>query len=387
LCQEGIPVRAVTVWSIFGAHGWNNLLRSQPSNYEPGVIDLRVEEFFDTQLAKMIRSLAQNKVYDHPLLLQPGWWQREKRFHSFINNRSDNNDEELSHSKAVFIIGKTGTLGHAFSNLCHIRNIPHYTFTRNEFDLTNRVEMERMILKYQPWAIINAAGYVKVDDAENDYRNCLESNTIGPAYLAELCARYRIRLVNFSSDLVFNGAQDSPYVESSSVAPLNVYGQSKADMERVVSTILPGALIIRTSAFFGPWDKFNFAYNTLQAIIQKRSIKVANDLVITPTYVPDLVNTVLDLLIDEAQGIWHICNQHALSWYDWAVMIAERAGYPAQRIIPVESSKLNYPARRPQYAAIRSERGNLMHSLDFAIDRFVHDFQRDHHTAPVEVYS
>jgi len=201
-----------------------------------------------------------------------------------------------------------------------------------------------------------------------------------------LCARYKIKLVNFSSDLVFNGAQDSPYVESSRVAPLNVYGQTKADMERVVSTILPGSLIIRTSAFFGPWDKYNFAYSVLKSVMQERSFHAASDIVITPTYIPDLVNSTLDLLIDDAQGIWHICNQHELSWYDWAVMIAERAGYPAQRIIPVESSKLNYIARRPQYTAIRSERGNLMHSFDYAIDRFVHDFRRDHHTTPVKVY-
>jgi dTDP-4-dehydrorhamnose reductase len=385
LCQEGIPVRAVTAWSVLGAYGWNNLLRSRPNSYEPGVIDLRVEQSFDTQLAKLIRSLAQQEKYNHPLLQQPGWWQRDSRFHSFMNHQSLTNDS-IPESSPIFIVGKTGTLGYAFTQLCQLRNIPFLALTRKEFDLTDRVNMETMILKHKPWAIINAAGYVRVDEAEGDIRNCMAGNTVGPVYLAEICARYAIKLVNFSSDLVFDGEQTTPYVESSAVRPLNVYGQSKADMEKIVLNILPESLIIRTSAFFGPWDRYNFPYAVLRAVVQNRSFSAATDLVMTPTYVPDLVNTALDLLIDEAQGIWHISNQHALSWYDWAKLVTERAGYRTDRIIPLESTDLKLPARRPGFAAINSERGNLMHSFDYAIDRFVHDFRRDHHPALVEVY-
>jgi dTDP-4-dehydrorhamnose reductase len=385
LCREGIPVRAVTAWSVLGAYGWSNLLRSRPNSYEPGVIDLRVENCFDSQLAKLIRSLAQQAEYHHPLLMQPGWWQRDLRFHSFINHQSRNSNS-YAESQPIFIIGKTGTLGHAFSQLCELRNIPFYAFSRKDFDLNDKLSMESMILKLKPWAIINAAGYVRVDDAESDIRNCMAANTIGPVYLAELCARYRVKLINFSSDLVFDGGQTKPYVESSAVRPLNVYGQSKADMENIVLNILPESLIIRTSAFFGPWDQHNFPYAVLRAILQNRSFSAATDLVMTPTYVPDLVNTALDLLIDEAQGIWHISNQHALSWYEWAVMVTERAGYSTEQIIPVQSGDLKFPARRPQFAAIQSERGNLMNSFDSAIDRFMHHFRRHHHPALVEIF-
>ena len=193
-------------------------------------------------------------------------------------------------------------------------------------------------------------------------------------------------MFKLSCDLLSYVQNTTPYVESSAVRPLNVYGQSKADMEKIVLNIFPESLIIRTSAFFGPWDHYNFPYAVLRSVVQNRSFSAATDLVMTTTYVPDLVNTTLDLLIDEAQGIWHISNQHALSWYDWAKLVTERAGYPTDRIMPVGSADLKLPARRPGFAAINSERGNLMHSFDYAIDRFVHDFRRDHHPALVKVY-
>ncbi|HSB92204.1 MAG TPA: family 1 glycosylhydrolase, partial [Flavitalea sp.] len=164
LCQEGIPVRAVTAWSVLGAHGWNNLLRSRPTTYEAGVIDLRVENGLDSQLAKLIRSLARGEKYNHPLLLQRGWWQRNIRFHSFLNHQAQSR-ENYRNAPPLFIVGKTGTLGQAFAQVCQLRNIPFYAFTRKEFNLEDRVNMETMILKHKPWAIINAAGYVRVDES------------------------------------------------------------------------------------------------------------------------------------------------------------------------------------------------------------------------------
>ena len=105
--------------------------------------------------------------------------------------------------------------------------------------------------------MINAAGYVRVDDAEQDVERCYRENTWGPIQLAAACRRHKLALLTFSSDLVFNGQQNTAYIESDLVAPLSTYGKSKAEAQKGVLEQYPGALVIRTSAFFGPWDEYN----------------------------------------------------------------------------------------------------------------------------------
>jgi dTDP-4-dehydrorhamnose reductase len=115
-------------------------------------------------------------------------------------------------------------------------------------------------------AVVNTAGYVRVDDAENDCIACFRENTKGATVLAEACARRGIRLLTYSSDLVFDGTAKHPLVESDPVHPLNVYGQSKAEAEKRVLEAYPDALVARTSAFFGPWDEYNFVIAALRTV-------------------------------------------------------------------------------------------------------------------------
>src|SRR5690606_9833965 len=137
----------------------------------------------------------------------------------------------------------------------------------------------------------------RVDEAESDRENCFRENTIGAAILAEECKKRGIGFVTFSSDLVFDGQQQEPYLESSNTNPLNAYGQSKAEAEQQVQQAHPEALIIRTSAFFGPYDEHNCATIALRVLCDGHPFIAASDTVISPTYVPDLVRLSLDLLI------------------------------------------------------------------------------------------
>ena len=115
-------------------------------------------------------------------------------------------------------------------------------------------------------------------------------NTTGAVNVAAACQAHGVPLVTYSSDLVFDGSQATPYTETDTPRPLSVYGASKAEAERRVLEVMPGALVIRTSAFFGPWDPHNFVVQTLRAIGNGRRVSVAGDIVVSPTYVPDLVN-------------------------------------------------------------------------------------------------
>jgi dTDP-4-dehydrorhamnose reductase len=232
--------------------------------------------------------------------------------------------------------------------------------------------VERALAQYQPWAVVNACGYVRVDDAETDVERCFRENTYGPAVLAAACARHGIHLTTFSSDLVFDGSRDQPYVETDAVSPLNVYGRSKAEAETSVLERHPGSLVVRTSSFFGPWDQHNFVTQALDALGRGDPFRAASDIIVSPTYVPDLVDTCLDLLIDREQGVWHLTNGHPVTWVELAAKAAGLAGVDCSRLEAQPGSQISYAARRPLYSALHSERAMLLPGLDDALGRFLH---------------
>jgi dTDP-4-dehydrorhamnose reductase len=157
---------------------------------------------------------------------------------------------------------------------------------------------------------------------------------------------------------------------------LNVYGASKATAERTVLSLLPNALVIRTSAFFGPWDEHNFLAHLFAALDSGRTFLAAEDAVVSPTYVPDLVNASLDLLIDQEHGIWHLANGGAMSWYDFAMFAAARSGRRLDLITAANASDFSGVAARPAYTALTSRRGQLLRPLDMALSSFL-DAVRD----------
>jgi dTDP-4-dehydrorhamnose reductase len=218
---------------------------------------------------------------------------------------------------------------------------------------------------------------VNVDDAENDVERCFRENTIGPSILADICAREGINLLTFSSDLVFNGKQQHPYVESDETSPLNVYGRSKAKSEQEVLRKHANSLVVRTSAFFGPWDHYNFITQGLQTLAQGRPFTCATDITVSPTYVPDLVDASLDLLIDGAAGIWHLTNAQSITWMDIILKAAEKAGIDASTLVPQRGDQMGYIALRPLYSSLSSERAILLPTLDNALDRYLLIFKKD----------
>jgi dTDP-4-dehydrorhamnose reductase len=201
----------------------------------------------------------------------------------------------------------------------------------------------------------------------------MRDNALGPAVLADACSHAGIRLVTFSSDQVFDGRVGRAWVESDAPAPLNVYGASKAAAERDVLARCPGAMVVRTSAFFGPWDRHNFVFHALAALARREIFRAATDVRISPTYVPDLVNVCLDLLIDGESGLWHLANVGDVSWAEFAARAALLAGVSTATLQPCPSAVLGEVARRPRNGVLASERAALMPSLDDALQRFLDD--------------
>lgn len=381
LREGGIDIKAVTAWSAFGAFNWSSLLTCEDESYESGLFDLRSPAPRPTALAKMIQQLATGLDYDHPVLDSVGWWHRLDRFsYPPVTERVPTVSTSVqgitargSASRPLLITGGAGTLGRAFAKVCERRGIAYRLLVRSDLDIADPVAVETAINTYEPWGIVNAAGYVRVDDAEREAQRCRRANIEGPVNLAAHCARRKLSFVTFSSDLVFDGLKNAPYVESDATAPLNVYGQSKADAEKSVLECLPEALIIRTSCFFGPWDQFCFTYSVLENLSAGKVFCAATDQYISPTYVPDLVNATLDLLIDGETGLWHLANSGTLTWEDFALEIAERGRFPARLVRGIPMNKPESRAVRPAFSSLGSERANIMPSLDDALSRYFHE--------------
>jgi dTDP-4-dehydrorhamnose reductase len=272
-----------------------------------------------------------------------------------------------SGGRQILITG-AGTLGRAFHRLCDVRGLPAHLAGRAELDITNSLRVDAVIRALQPWAIINSAGYVRVDDAERDPVACRRANVIGAVTLAAACHRHGIPFVTFSSDLVFDGNLSRPYLEDDDTNPLNVYGESKAAAERKVLAVSSDALIIRTSAFFGPWDEANFAAAVVRALRRGEAFAAADDTIVSPTYVPDLVMAALDLLIDGERGIYHLANDGAVTWFEFAQRIATAFDLPTQNVRAARSADICGPARRPVNSALASGRARIMRPLEAALN-------------------
>ena len=370
LRAAGADVRAVTVWSLFGAAGWASLAAGDAAAYEPGPFDTRGPTPRATALARLAASLAEDGRADDHLLAHPGWWRRPLRIEHPAVGRIEPAPRPARRTPPLLVTGATGTLGRAFARLCRLRGLPHRVTSRRELDAADPRSVARALHEVRPWAVVNAAGYVRVDDAETDAARCHRENTDAAAVLAAACAARELPLVTFSSDLVFDGNTTEPYVEDDAVAPLGVYGRSKADAEERVLAAHPSALVVRTSAFFGPWDRANFVTIALERMRRGEPVAAAGDTVVSPTYVPDLVNATLDLLIDAEGGIWHIANAQATTWAELARKAAARAGIRAL-VRDVPAAGLGLVAPRPRYSALGSARGTLLGTLDDALHRYV----------------
>lgn len=375
--NAGADVRAVTAWSLLGAFNWNTLVTRDGGFYEPGVFDVRGAEPRPTAIAAVLRALGEGKKPDHPALHHPGWWRRPERLfemHRALHARTrPQHQPRPQGSRVLLILGARGTLGRAFIEACRIRGLPHLALTRAELDLSDAPTVMAKLDEIRPWAVVNATGYVRVDDAEDDEERCFEVNAEAATRLAVACARLDASLLCFSSDLVFDGRRSSCYLESHQCAPLNAYGRSKAAMERSVLDALPGALVARTSAFFGPWDDWNFLTQTLRALQNGRQVPVCGDMVVSPTYVPDLVRASLDLLIDRAEGIWHLANSGETSWAEFARMAAAECGIACEGLRACPHHELSQRAARPLYSVLGTERGQVLPPLEVALASYARE--------------
>lgn len=199
--------------------------------------------------------------------------------------------------------------------------------------------------------VINAAAYTKVDEAETHEDDARAVNATAVGHLAAAAAQTGARLVQYSTDYVFDGTATTPYDEDAPRDPVSAYGRSKAEGE-VLALAAPGAYVIRTAWLYGASGP-NFAKTMRRLAAERDQVAVVNDQIGQPTWTVDLARQTVALLdADAPAGIYHGTNSGSASWYDFARAVLEEAGLDPAIITPTDSAAFTRPAPRPAYSVL-----------------------------------
>ena len=251
----------------------------------------------------------------------------------------------------ILVVGKTGQLGTAF-----LRRYGSQAgfLDRASLDLSDVARIQPALAGLRPSAVINCAAYTDVDKAESEPEAAHRINSTAVKALATSCAELGAAFVTYSTDYVFDGTSDRPYVESDPPSPISVYGYSKRAGEMAALSAHPGALIIRTSWVLSGTHA-NFAAAMLRRARQG-SVRVVADQRGSPTLVNDLVGATLGALEAQASGILHMSNEGVLSWFELAQEVVNLAGFDPSIVEPCTTADYPTPAARPSNSVLESER-------------------------------
>lgn len=230
--------------------------------------------------------------------------------------------------------------------------------SRTDLDITDSAAVAAVFQKYQPDLVINTAAYTAVDKAEAEKDAAYEVNAVGAAHIAKAAENSQARLIQISTDFVFNGSKSRPYLPAEKTNPISVYGASKLQGEQAVSAETMGrALILRTGWVYSSHGS-NFVKTMLKLMAERDGINIVADQVGTPTWARDLAKTIYRFAnIRDMHGIYHWTDAGVASWYDFAIAIQEEAHQLGilQSLIPIIPIRTeDYPtaAKRPPYSVL-----------------------------------
>jgi len=367
----GADVRAVTVWSLLGAYDWHTLVTRDEGVYEPGVFDLRAPSPRPTALAAMVRDLAAGRPHPHPVLAGPGWWRRPDRYvygHAVVDGRLVPVDRAhalaVGPARPIMLAGTGGALGRALARACRARGLPTLAID----DAPDPSVLEAALIAGRPWAVVDASGYELAAAAPGAPRVVGDAAAEQIGLLAAACARQDLPFLTFSSARVFAAEPDLPRLETDPVAPLDVEGRLLAVLEDRILAAHPSALVVRMGPPFGTGDDGDVVAAALRVLATGRLPAVPPDGTVSPTYLPDLVDAALDLLIDGEGGIWHLPNRGTATWAE----IAREVGATG-RVVPSHSARRTNVPVPPSYGLLESERGWILPPLTDALARHAAD--------------
>ena len=280
----------------------------------------------------------------------------------------------------VLVTGYNGQLGWDVIRLLEQRGVPCRGVDIEDFDLTDGAAVRAYVEDYQPDVIVHCAAYTAVDKAESQPEVCAAVNGDGTMNMVRAALAVGAKLVYISTDYVFSGEGDEPWTEESPYNPRNVYGLSKLQGEMAVRAMMKRYFLLRTSWVFGLHGR-NFVRTMIQLGRERPEVRVVDDQIGAPTYTADLARVICDLIPTEKYGIYHVCNEGAMSWAKFAAMIMDKKGLRC-RVIPVTTEEYPTPARRPHNSRMSMEKLKQsgiapMPAIEDALDRYLLELERE----------
>lgn len=289
---------------------------------------------------------------------------------------------------SILLTGKNGQVGFELGKLLpRLGNL--VALDRRELDLSKPAEIRRVIREARPQLIINAAAYTAVDQAETDQAVARSINSEAPAVLAEEAKKTGAALVHYSTDYVFDGLKNSPYLEDDPKNPLSVYGRTKLAGEEAIRQTGAPHLIFRTAWVYATRGR-NFLLTILRLASQREELRIVSDQIGAPTWCREIAlatvaalqnlswHSSADSQLSSVSGTYHMTAGGITTWFDFAQAICQEAAHvpsnlpwiaevtsarllTVQRILPITTAEYPTPARRPPYSVLSNER--LFHTF------------------------
>lgn len=254
--------------------------------------------------------------------------------------------------KKILVTGCNGQLGREINKFYSEKNGFELINTDvDELDITNIKEVMGLVDSVKPYAIINCAAYTAVDACETNQDIAFKVNVIGPRNLAIAANHHNAKLVHISTDYVFDGTKETPYYESDSVCPKSVYGETKAEAEKMVCMFTNRFFIFRTAWLYG--DGKNFVKTMLRLSEDHDTVKVVNDQFGTPTSTAELVKAIDSILFTKNYGIYHATCEGSCNWAEFAEEIFRLAGKDT-KVIGITTEEYGAPANRPKHSVLEN---------------------------------
>ncbi|USK72898.1 dTDP-4-dehydrorhamnose reductase [Peribacillus frigoritolerans] len=260
-------------------------------------------------------------------------------------------NKRMGENLDIVITGANGQLGRELE-----RRLGQYhtvvSLSKNDLDISEKEEVYKKITQLEPQIIIHAAAFTAVDQCETERKKAFEVNSLGTGYVSLAANMVGACVFYISSDYVFDGNKQSPYLEEDVPNPQSIYGMSKWIGEQLVLSTNNGT-VIRTSWLYGH-EGNNFVKTMIELAKKNKEIRVVNDQVGSPTYVNDLAETISQLF-DKKNGIYHVSNAGSCSWYIFAKAIFEEAGFDPNLVKIITTEEFGALAPRPHFSVLENK--------------------------------
>lgn len=253
----------------------------------------------------------------------------------------------------IVVTGSNGQLGKSIQEIsAQFEDLTFTFFDATDLDITSLDSVMQAFSNQHFDYCINCAAYTAVDKAELETEKAYLVNAFGAENLAKACKRHDTVLIHVSTDFVFDGNKQEPYTENDIPNPLNIYGKSKLEGERLIEQVLNNHYIIRTSWVYSKYGN-NFVKTMLRLAAERDELNIVNDQVGSPTFAGDLAHQILEMINCKTQpfGLYHFSNKGTISWFEFAEEIFKLTNNTI-KINPIKAEFYKTPALRPRFSVL-----------------------------------